>query len=147
MPSFTISRQIDAPIDKVWEVLHDFGDIQRWSPGVKASALTSEGPVAAGSTRSCDFAPFGSVNERIDVHEPHERLTVNIYEASRLPIKSAVADFNIAPNDDGTALTLHYSYEPNLLGRLLRGYTHNQMQKGIGGLAKGLAIESERLAA
>lgn len=146
MPEFTITRHIDAPVDKVWEVLHDFGDIQRWNPGVRTSALTSDGPVAEGSTRSCDFAPFGSVNERIDIHEPHERLTVNIYEAFRLPIKSALADFNIAPNNGGTELTLHYSYEPNLLGRMLRGYTHKQMQQGIGGLAKSLAVESERLA-
>lgn len=147
MPEFTITRQIDAPVDKVWEVLHDFGDIQRWNPGVKTSALTSDGPVSHGSTRHCQFAPFGSVNERIDHHAHEERLTVHIYEAFRLPISSAIADFNIAENDDGTELNLHYSYEPNFLGRLMRGYTDTQMRKGIGGLAKSLAVESERLAA
>ena len=146
MSEFTITRQINAPIETVWEVLHDFGDIQRWSPGVTESELTSEGPVSEGSTRHCDFAPFGGVNERIDRHQPNERLTVNLYETSRLPISGAVADFNIAPNDDGTMLTLHYQYTPNLLGRLMRRYTDKQMQKGIGGLAKGLQRESERLA-
>lgn len=146
LPAFTITRQIDAPVEKVWEVLHDFGDIQRWNPGVKTSALTSEGPVTEGSTRSCEFAPFGSVNERVAAHEEHERLTVHIYEAFKLPISSAIADFNIAPNDRGTELTLNYSYEPNFLGKLLKGYTHKQMTKGIGGLAKSLAVESERLA-
>ena len=146
MSEFTITRQINAPIETVWEVLHDFGDIQRWSPGVTESELTSEGPVSEGATRHCDFAPFGGVNERIDRHQPNERLTVNLYETFRLPISSAVADFNIAPNDDGTMLTLHYQYTPNLLGRLMRRYTDKQMQKGIGGLAKGLQRESERLA-
>lgn len=146
MPEFTIRRQIAAPVDTVWEVLHDFGDIQRWNPGVKTSALTSEGPVTEGSTRSCDFAPFGSVNERVSAHHEHERLTVHIYEAFKLPISSAVADFNIAPKDDGTELTLHYSYEPNFLGKLMRGRTQKAMEKGIGGLAKSLAVESERLA-
>ena len=146
MSEFTITRQINAPIETVWEVLHDFGDIQRWSPGVTESELTSEGPVSEGSTRHCDFAPFGGVNERIDRHQPNERLTVNLYETFRLPISGAVADFNIAPNDDGTMLTLHYQYTPNLLGRLMRRYTDKQMQKGIGGLTKGLQQESERLA-
>ncbi len=146
MPEFTINRQIDAPVEKVWEVLHDFGDIQRWNPGVKTSALTSEGPVAEGSTRSCEFAPFGSVNERVAAHHEHERLTVHIYEAFKLPISSAVADFNIAPDGAATQLTLNYSYEPNLLGKMMKGYTHKQMVKGIGGLAKSLAVESERLA-
>lgn len=146
MSEFTITRQINAPVETVWEVLHDFGDIQRWSPGVTESQLTSEGPVSQGSTRHCDFAPFGGVNERIDRHQPNERLTVNLYETFRLPISSAVADFNIAPNDDGTMLTLRYHYTPNLLGRLMRSYTDKQMRKGIGGLAKGLQNESEKIA-
>lgn len=147
MPEFTITRQINAPIESVWDVLHDFGDIARWSPGVVSSALTSEGPVGEGSTRSCDFAPFGRVHERIEQHQPHERLTVHIHETFKLPISGAIADFHVAPEDGGTKLTLHYSYTPNLLGRLLKGYTDKQMRKGIGAMAKGLERESERIAA
>lgn len=147
MPEFTITRQIDATVEKVWEVLNDFGDIQRWSPGVTRSELTSDGPVSEGSTRRCDFAPLGAVNERIDKYEPNERMTVNLYETFKLPISGAVADFNIAPHDGGTTLTIHYSYTPNRLGRLLSGYTDKQMRKGIGGMAKGLQRESERIAA
>lgn len=147
MPEFTITRQIDAPLATVWEVLHDFGDIQRWNPGVVASELTSEGPVGEGSTRNCDFAPFGGVQERIDRHIPHERLTVSLYETSKLPISSAVADFNIAEKDGGTELTLHYSYTPNFLGRLTAPFTRKLLGRGIGGLAKSLQQESERLAA
>jgi uncharacterized protein YndB with AHSA1/START domain len=146
LPEFTIVRQIDAPVETVWEVLHDFGDIQRWSPGVTDSELTSQGPVNEGSTRHCDFAPFGGVNERIEHHEPNERLTVNLYETFRLPISGAVADFNIASHEGGTELTLHYSYTPNLLGRLVKGYTETQMRKGIGSMTKGLQQESERIA-
>lgn len=147
MPEFTITRQIDAPLETVWEVLNDFGDIQRWSPGVTYSELTSDGPVAEGTTRRCDFAPFGGVLERIERHESHERLTVNLYETSKLPISGAIADFNIAAGNGGTELTLHYSYELNLLGRLAKGYTDRQMRRGIGGLAKGLERESERIVA
>ena len=147
MPEFTIIRQIEAPVETVWELLNDFGDIQRWSPGVAASELTSEGQVAEGSTRHCDFAPFGGVNERIDRYQPNRRMTVDIYKAFKLPISEAVADFNIAPHNGGTELTLHYSYTPNLLGRVLKGYTDKQMRKGIGGMSKGLQRESERIVA
>ncbi|MDH3397783.1 MAG: SRPBCC family protein [Acidimicrobiia bacterium] len=145
MPEFTITRQIKAPVEKVWEVLDDFGDIQRWS-GVKASELTSQGPIGEGSTRHCDFAPFGGVNERIDGYEPNARMTVHLYETFRLPISSAVADFNLASDGEGTEFTVHYSYTPNLLGRLLRGYTDKQMRKGMDGLAQDLERESERIA-
>lgn len=147
MPEFTITRRIGAPIDTVWDVLDDFGDIQRWSPGVSASALTSERPVAQGTTRHCDFSPFGAVNERIDAYVPKERMTVNIFETFKLPLSDAVADFNIAPDDDATELTLHYHYTLNRLGRLAKGTTDKQMRKGITGLVDGLQKESERVTA
>jgi len=145
MPEFTITRQIGAPVETVWEVLNDFGGIYKWSPGVTASELTSEGAVAEGSTRHCDFAPFGGVDERIERYEPHERLTVDLFKTFKLPISGAVADFRIASNDGGTELNLHYSYTPNMLGRFLRGYTDKQMRQGIGGMAKALQAESERI--
>ena len=145
MPEFTLKRTIEAPVDRVWEVLKDFGSISEWSPGVKSSELTSEGPVAEGTTRSCDFALVGSVNERIDAYEPNQRLTVNLYETFKLPISGATADFNIAASGDTTDLTLIYNYTPNRMGKLMKRTTHKQMTKGIGGLADGLKEASEAL--
>ena len=72
---------------------------------------------------------------------------VNLCETWKLPISSAVADFNIAPKDGGTELTLHYSYKRNFLGRLSGPFTERMLRRGIGGLAKSLQLESERLAA
>lgn len=146
MPTFTTTRQIAASVETVWTVLDDFGDIQRWNPGVTSSTLTSDGPVTEGATRHCDLAPFGGVNERIDRFVPNERLTVDIYETSKLPISDSIADFNITPSDDGSELTLHYSYTLNRLGRLAKGTTDKQLRKGLRGLVDGLQQESERIA-
>jgi uncharacterized protein YndB with AHSA1/START domain len=33
MTEFTITRQIDAPVERVWEVLQDFGGIHKGGPG------------------------------------------------------------------------------------------------------------------
>jgi uncharacterized protein YndB with AHSA1/START domain len=146
MPEFTITSHIDAPVERVWDVLDNFGDIAQWTSGVKSSALTSNGPVSEGSTRHCDFAPLGGVNERIETYLPNERMTVNLFETFKLPISGAIADFNLAPDESGTALTLHYSYTPNRMGRVVKGTTDKQMRKGIGGLANDLKRESERVA-
>jgi carbon monoxide dehydrogenase subunit G len=146
MPEFSITRRISAPVEAVWGVLDDFGDIQRWNPGVKTSALTSSGPVGEGSTRRCDFSPIGAVGERIDCHRPNERMTINIHETSRLPISDGVADFKLARDGEGTNLALDYSYNLNRLGRMARGYTDRQLRKGLAGLVDGLQAESERIA-
>lgn len=147
MPEFTITRQIAAPVDTVWHVLDDFGDIQRWNPGVAASGLTSQGPVAEGSTRHCDFKPFGGVDERIERYEPNQRMTVHLHETFKLPISDAIADFNLASRHGGTELTLRYNYTLNRLGRMAKGTTAKQLQKGLGGLAEALQQESESIAA
>jgi uncharacterized protein YndB with AHSA1/START domain len=147
MPEFTITNHIDAPVERVWEVLDDFGGISQWNSGVKRSSLTSDGPVTEGATRHCDFAPVGGVNERIETYVPNERMTIDLFETFKLPISGAVADFNLAPDGAGTTLTLHYSYTPNRLGRVAKGPTEKQMRKGIGGLADELKLESERLVA
>jgi uncharacterized protein YndB with AHSA1/START domain len=145
MPEFTITTHIGAPVEKVWEVLDDFGGISQWNSGVKKSALTSTGPVSKGSTRHCDLAPLGGVNERIDTYVPNERMTIALFETSKLPITGGTADFNIRADDQGTALTLNYSYTPNRVGRVAKGTTDKQMRKGIAGLADELKAESERV--
>jgi len=147
MPEFTVTRKINAPVEKVWEVLEDFGRISEWSEGVKHSVLTSEGAVGEGTTRHCDFSPFGGVEERIDTFIPNERLTVNLFETSKLPISSGIADFNLARVDAGSELTIHYSYTLNRLGRMAKGTTDKQLRKGIGGLADGLVAESQQISA
>lgn len=145
MPELVITRRIDAPVEVVWEVLNDFGDIQRWSPGVKHSKLTSTGPVGVGTTRYCAFA-FGGVTERIDVYEPNRRMTVNLTETFKLPMKGGLADFQLRPDGEATELTFHYSYTPNLMGRLLGGVFKKQLANGLNPLVNGLQKECERIA-
>ena len=147
MPEFTITQHINTPIETVWEILDDFGDIQRWNDGVKASELTSDGPVSQGSTRHCNFVPFGAVNERITGYEPSQRMTIYLYETFKLPISDATADFRLAGAADGTVLTINYSYTLNRIGRAAKAYTDKQLRKGLGGLATGLQQEAERISA
>ena len=143
MSEFTITEEINAPVETVWNILDDFGDIQRWNDGVKTSRLTSTGPVGKGATRYCQLAPFGGVNERIDHYEPHQRMTINLHNMSKLPISAGTADFELTETSEGTRVTLHYSYELNGLGRVAKRTTHKQLMKGLGGLLDGLKRESE----
>jgi uncharacterized protein YndB with AHSA1/START domain len=145
MPEFTITRQIGAPVEKVWEVLEDFGDIAKWNAGVKRSAMTSQGEVGQGTTRHCDFSPLGGVEERIDSFVPNERMTVALFDTAKLPISGGTADFRLAARDGATDLTIDYSYALNRMGRIAKGTTDKQMRKGINGLADDLKKESLRI--
>ena len=146
MPEFTITREIEAPIEKVWEVLEDFGGIAKWNTAVKRSAMTSQGVVGEGTTRHCDFSPLGGVEERIDSFVPNERMTVALFDTSKLPISGGTADFRLAAREGATDLTIDYSYTLNRMGRMVKGSTEKQMRKGIDGMVSGLQRESERIA-
>ncbi len=144
MGHFTVSRQIDAPVDRVWEVLDDFGDIQRWNPGVTASALTTEGDVSLGSERVCELKPIGTIKERITSYKPGEQMTIHIYEMAKLPLEEGIADFALAPVNGGTEVTIDYRYTASV--RLMEPFMKKPLTKGLGGLLKGLQIESEKVA-
>ncbi|NNF62970.1 MAG: SRPBCC family protein, partial [Acidimicrobiia bacterium] len=110
MPSMTLSRHIGAPIDRVWEVLDDFGGIHTWNPGVATSALTTDGPVGSGSERFCELKPAGVIQERITHHQPGERMTVHIYEMTKVPLKEGIADFRLTEAAGGTDVSIDYEY-------------------------------------
>ncbi|MEM8747586.1 MAG: SRPBCC family protein [Actinomycetota bacterium] len=147
MPTFTITRRIEAPTATVFGVLDDFGAIADWSVGVKRSHLTSDGPVGTGTTRHCDFVPMGGVNERITHHVVGERMTVHLYEMFKMPASDATADFQLAADGDATVLTLDVAYTPNRLGRATKKITDKQMRKGMATMADDLAREAERIVA
>ncbi|HEX5587753.1 MAG TPA: SRPBCC family protein, partial [Acidimicrobiia bacterium] len=60
--------QIDAPRERVWQVLTDIGNWPSWSPGVSTAALT--GPVASGSTFKWKSGRNTIKSEFVDVDEP-----------------------------------------------------------------------------
>jgi carbon monoxide dehydrogenase subunit G len=144
MPELTIVRRIATDPAVVWSVLDDFGDIARWSPGVKHSILTSEGPVGLGSTRHCDFVPMGQVNERIEGYELGRSMTIRLYDFVKMPLSDATAAFHLVAEGGETRLTFHCDFTPNLVGRVFGRALEKQMRKGLERLVDGLQREAER---
>jgi len=56
---------IDASLDKVWDILGDIGQIENYSPSAKSTTVVSEKNTGLGATRQCAIAPFGKLNEKI----------------------------------------------------------------------------------
>jgi hypothetical protein len=74
-------------------------------------------------------------------------MTVNLVETFKLPMSGALVDFRLRPIDAATELTFHYSYTPNLIGRLLGKLLGKQLSTGLDGIVTGLQRECERRAA
>ena len=134
--------EIDAPAERVWEALREFGAIQRWNPAVPESHSTSDEKEGVGATRHCDLASPGvSIEERVIAWKEGESYTVEISSAKKVPLKRAVVTLKVVPNGDKSVFTLHqeYSLKMGLLGRIMdRMSARRQFGSALSGLAAGL---------
>lgn len=125
MPDRTIKYQVhvDAPKEKVWAAIADFGNVANLSPGIKKSYLTSEATSGVGATRHCDLALYGAtLEERIVEWTEGESFRIDIYNSKRLPlIKTSGGSLLVQEHEGGALLTgsLHTSLKYSFVGNLL----------------------------
>jgi uncharacterized protein YndB with AHSA1/START domain len=143
-----VTRQvtINAPQEKVWEVLADVGGIYKWNPGVSYSHSTSENDQGEGATRHCDLQNAGGyLEEKVIGWREGEGYTIDVYESS-LPIKRNVVEFLVRPEGDGTLVkvTVDYELKYGPVGALIDTLiARRQYQKGFGELLAGLKYHVE----
>ena len=145
MTQVATELHIDAPKEKVWEVLADLGGIDKWNPGVARSRWTSEQRQGIGASRHCDLQnPSGTLEERAIEWREGEGYTIDVYESS-LPLKNTV-EFAIKPEGAGTraSVTVDYRLKYGPVGALLDVlFVRRQIQKGFDRLVAGLKYHVE----
>ena len=142
MQKVTVQVEIDAPAEKVWEVLADFGNISAFNPNLTNSHLTADQPNGVGATRHCDLTVGGaSIEERIVDWDEGHSYTVDVYGGKRVPFTQAFGHLAVEPLGESRSVA-SMSFEgkakggvfAGLLGRALRG----QNKKAITGVLAGL---------
>ena len=97
MAKFSTAISINAPKQKVWEVLADLGSIYKWNPGVSQSYSTSPETVGEGAMRHCDLqnakgSSIGYLEERAFDWRDGDGFTIDVYENRKWIVESRVAD-------------------------------------------------------
>jgi hypothetical protein len=106
MAEHTFRGNLDAPPEKVWEVLREFTDAS-WT-GVD---MTVEG-AGVGATRTLSLGPT-PVTERCDRLDDDARvLGYSITEGSGLPFADYHSVMTVLPHADGSELVWEATYEP-----------------------------------
>lgn len=124
MATVTVSKNVNASLQEVWQSWENFGDIYKFNPSLKHSYLLSdEGkPTGVGSERQCDLADNKNwLRERIVEYRPMNSLKVDIYESS-MPMKSMTASFRFREVSDGkTSVQMTVVFEPGMgvVGKLM----------------------------
>ncbi len=102
----TIERRatIDAPVERVWSVLSDFGAISSWAPNVDHSCLLSDQTEGVGAVRRIQ-SERRTVVETIETWDPGAMLS---YQITGLPpiIRSVTTTWRLEPAGESTNVVL-----------------------------------------
>jgi carbon monoxide dehydrogenase subunit G len=109
MSSVKITDRINAPADKVWELVGDFGGISRFSKGFKS--VTCEGK-GVGAVRTITLPNDATIQERCELLDAARRTLDYSIVAGALPLASYLARIQLFEDGDGTRIEWSSSFEP-----------------------------------
>jgi hypothetical protein len=125
-----VSATIDAGIDAVWSVLHDFHGIDRWVGRIRsAEREDGTGPAAVGSTRRLTMEPDGRVVRERLVHydAPRHRYSYEFAEAQPFPVRAYQGTVHLLPiTETGTTFIEWYGEfdcDADVVARLTAAFT------------------------
>ncbi|MDQ6918705.1 MAG: SRPBCC family protein [Candidatus Dormibacteraeota bacterium] len=124
--------EIDAPIDRVWAVVHeDFENAAKWTSGLHHIDVLTDGPFGKGTELRYTINTGAGMQE---LEVEHTTVTAGKTVAGRFtkgPIKGTWR-YAYAEKDGGTRLTYSMDYEPNgFAAKLFFGIIENQVPKDL----------------
>jgi uncharacterized protein YndB with AHSA1/START domain len=141
--SFTLTRDIAAPTETVFEVLTDHRRYSELTP-LRRSELEREGetaPNGVGAIRKLT-AVGPPMREEVIAYEAPSRFSYTVL--SGLPVRDHVGTVELTPAGGGTKMVYAVRTQPTL--PVVGGVVVAVIRQAIKGLINGVAIESERRA-
>ncbi len=150
MGILTVTRQMQASPDAVWEVFDDFGGVAGWNSNVAKARILNNIPRGVGAERQCDFDPKGKqwVRERI-TERGADDIHITIFDTNA-PLKRFEVDMNVEPRGTGCFVTFKVDIQPKFgpLGTLLEyAAIRPNFRKAIGRMLIDLDDAAQQLAA
>jgi len=138
---------IAAPRERVWEILNDFGNVEKFHPLVLNSHSLTELAGGRGAERMCDFGKGVKLFERIIDVDEGRSMDVDIYKREGVPsfVKSMHARFDLESIPDGTLVvgTIEVKIAPKIAELLMGPMMKRQLTKGWRQLLAGLKRHAE----
>lgn len=141
-----VKRQItvNAPIEKVWQVLaHEFDRVGEWASSIAQSkrnpdAVTPTGAAMGG--RACVVPGFGGLKETI-THYDEKRLTFSYEATEGMPffVTKAGNTWSLVPQGQTTLVNMHLVADVNFLpGKLMEPVMRRQFSRNASDIVEEL---------
>ena len=135
---FSISIDINAPADRVYEVMSEIDRWQEWTPSVTSIKRLDTGPFVVGSRAVIRQPKFPPALWTVIAIDGRRSFTWS----NRAPGIKVIAHHFVDGNGDRSKATLSLKYE-GILGRLLARMTRGITNRYLAMEANGLKARSE----
>ncbi len=106
MHEFEVSKVIDAPVDRVWDLLDDFANTYVYHPIVERSFSVNGKQKGLGARRQCTMYDGNSVQEEVREHDPVARTSkIVVVDHGPFPMKHMEVTISVQPDEGGTRVT------------------------------------------
>ena len=131
---------VEAPQERVWEVLCDFGAVSKWAPAITESRSLTEANEGVGAERACEHEKMGTLEDRIVEWEEGARYAYT-EEGLPIPMKSVNYEWSADSADGATRVDLRMVFETKFgpLGAMMeatmmKATMHKEMTRTLAGL-------------
>ena len=133
---------INAPVEKIWQILSTVRELEKFDPTVEKSTQTSPIASGLGASRKVDMKDGKNwFEEKTTAYTPNEALAFDLTDCS-FPINKLKHSYSFLTIGSQTKVTqvMEYHVKFGLLGKLsdsvmIRKQTDNGIKKFFGGLS------------
>jgi len=94
--------KVNVPAEKVWKVLEDYNNIEKFAMTIKTSASANEISSGLGAKRTCTFNDGSSLVEEIIEYQGGQGYKMDISNHS-MPLKSMQSEMKVTPIDENSS--------------------------------------------
>jgi uncharacterized protein YndB with AHSA1/START domain len=141
---FEATVKIDRPIEEVFDFLADGENDPKFSPRVLEIRKTTDGPPGVGTVYASTVKDAGMKTKREFELTEFERPTrIRWAERSKNLITASEGGYDLAPDGDGTRVTIHNVLEGHGPGKLLAPLALRAARKGADDFGRAIKTAVE----
>jgi uncharacterized protein YndB with AHSA1/START domain len=141
---FEATVKIDRPIEEVFDFLADGENDPKFSPRVLQIRKTTDGPPGVGTVYASTVKDAGMKTKREFELTEFERPTrIRWAERSKNLITASEGGYDLAPDGDGTRVTIHNVLEGHGAGKLLAPLALRATRKGADDFGRAIKTAVE----
>jgi hypothetical protein len=138
MASVKVSDRIEASADRVWDLVRDFGGVQRFSPTIESVSVQGEG---IGAVRTLTLPGGLALQERLEALDDASRtLRYAIVGSHPLPFDEYLSTIRLSEDGDACQIEWSSTFAPRGGAEAQAvGMVEGIYRGGIAGIKKALA--------